>query len=70
LYAELHFYICKEIGVKLYNEHWCDRVPKSVEKSHKGKVIILWNQQVQTNRTLPNNKLDIIICDNKEGTCM
>jgi len=25
-------------GVKLYNEHWCDHVPKSVEKSHEVKV--------------------------------
>ena len=25
---------------------------------------------MQTNRTIPNNKLDIIIHDNKQGTCM
>jgi len=30
----------------------------------------LWNQQVQTDRTIPNNKPDIIIRDNEEGTCM
>jgi hypothetical protein len=35
-----------------------------------GKVTILWNQQVQTDRTIPNNKPDIIIRDNKKGTCM
>ena len=34
------------------------------------KVTTLWNQQVQTNRTIPNNKLDIIIYDFKQGTCM
>jgi len=45
-------------------------VPKSVKTSHEGKVTILWNQQVQTNRPIPNNKLDIIIHDNKQGTCM
>jgi hypothetical protein len=28
------------------------------------------NQQVQTNRTIAINKLDIIICDNKQGTCI
>ena len=27
-------------------------------------------QQVQTDRTIPNNKPDIIIRDNKQGTCM
>ena len=36
-------------------------VPKSVETSQGGKVTILWNQQVQTDRTIPNNKPDIII---------
>jgi len=25
---------------------------------------------VRTDRTIPNNKLDIIINDNKQGTCM
>jgi hypothetical protein len=25
---------------------------------------------MQTDRTIPNNQLDIIICDNKKGTCM
>jgi hypothetical protein len=30
----------------------------------------LWNQQVQTDRTIPNNKPDIIIRDNEKGTCM
>jgi len=43
---------------------------KSVETSEGGKVTILWNQQVQTDRTVPNNKPDIIICDNEKGTCM
>jgi hypothetical protein len=30
----------------------------------------LWNQQVQTDRTIPNNKPDIIFRDNEKGTCM
>jgi len=45
-------------------------VPKSVETSQGGKVTILWNQHVQTDRTIPNNKPDIIIGDNEKGTCM
>jgi len=28
------------------------------------------NQQVQTDRTIPNNKPDIIIRDNEKGTCL
>jgi len=66
----LHFNICKEIGVKLDDKHRYDHVPKSVETSYEGMVTILWNQQVGTDRTIPNNKLDIIIIDNKKGTCM
>jgi hypothetical protein len=34
------------------------------------KVTILGNQQVQTDRTIPNNKPDIIIRDDEKGTCM
>jgi len=41
-----------------------------VETGQGGKVTIMWNQQVQTDRTIPNNKLDIIICDNEKKTCM
>ena len=34
------------------------------------KVTILWNQQVQTDRTIPNNKPDIISRDNEaEHVC-
>ena len=29
-----------------------------------------WNQQIQTDRTILNNKPDIIIRDNEKGTCM
>jgi hypothetical protein len=35
-----------------------------------GKVTILWNQQVHTDRTIPNNKPYIIIRDNGKGTCV
>jgi len=45
-------------------------VPKSVETSQGSKVAILWNQQIKTDRTIPNNKPDIIIPDNEKETCM
>jgi len=54
----------------LDKKHWYEHVPKSVETSQEGKVTILCNQQVQTDRTIPNNKPDIIILDNEKGTCM
>jgi hypothetical protein len=51
-------------------KHWYEHVPKSVETSQGGNVTILWNQQAQTDRTIPNNKPDIIIRDNEKSTCM
>jgi hypothetical protein len=68
--AQLHFSIYKETGVKLDKKHWYEHVPKSIETSQGGKVTILWNQQVQTDRAIPNNKPDIIIRDNEKRTCM
>ena len=62
--------IYKETEVQLDQKNWYKHVPKSVETSQEGKVTILWNQQVQTDRTIPNNKPDIIIRDNEKGTCM
>jgi hypothetical protein len=67
--AQLHVNICKELGIKLDSDLWYEHVPKSVETSQEGKVTILWNQQVQTDRTIPNTKPDIIIWDNEKGTC-
>jgi hypothetical protein len=57
--------------VKLKNEHCYEHTAKLVETSLeiRGKIL-LWNQQVQTGRTIPKNKPDIIICDNeKEHVC-
>jgi hypothetical protein len=68
--AQLHFNIRKETAVQLDKKHRYEHVPKSVETSQAGKVTVLWNQQVQTDRTVPNNKPDIIIRDNEKGTCM
>ena len=68
--AQIHFSICKETGVQLDKKHWYEHVPVSVETSQGGMVTILWNQQTQTDRTIPNNKPDIIIRDNEKGTCI
>ena len=68
--AQLHYNICKEIGVQLDTKHRYEHVPKSVETIQVGKVTILWNQQVRTDRTIPNNKPDIIMRDNQKRTCI
>jgi hypothetical protein len=54
----------------LDKKHWYKHVPKSVETDQGGNVTILWNQQVETDRTIPNNKPDIIIRDNEKRTHM
>jgi hypothetical protein len=41
----------------------------TVETGQGGNVTILRNQQVQTDRTIPNNKPDFLIRDNKKRTC-
>jgi len=50
-------------------EHWYGHVPKLVETSLEG-VTILWNQKVQTDRIIPNNKSDIIIRDDEKRRYM
>ena len=56
--------------MQLDKKHWYEYVPNSVVTNQEGKVTILWNQQVHTDRTIPNNKPDIIIRDNEKRTCM
>ena len=68
--AQLHYNICKEIGVQLDTKHWYKHVPKSEETTQGGKVTILWNQQLRTDRTVPNYKPDIIMRDNEKRTCI
>jgi hypothetical protein len=54
--AQLHFNICKETGAQLDKKRWYEHVPKSVETSEGGKVTILWSEQVQTDRTIPQQQ--------------
>jgi len=56
--------------VKLYNELWHDHVLKPAETCHNGKVNILWNKQVQTERTIHNSKSENTIFDFEKGTCV
>jgi hypothetical protein len=55
---------------KIRQKHWYEHVPKSVEAGRGSKLTVLWNQQIQTDRTIHNNKLDIVIRDYEKGTCM
>jgi len=53
-------------GVELDNERWYEYVPKLLDTDNEGKVTTLWNKPVQTERTVRNNKPDIVICDNEK----
>ena len=65
-----HFKMRKEMGVMLDSELWYDHVPKLLDTGHEVKPTILWNQKVQTDRTIRNNKPDIIFRDSKKGICV
>jgi hypothetical protein len=54
---QLHFNMRREIGVKFSKENLHGNVPKSVQESDDSTVAILWNQQVQTDRMKPSNRL-------------
>jgi hypothetical protein len=64
--AQPHFNVCKEVWVKLDNKHWYDYVRKSVEISREGKETVLWDEQVTADRTIPDNKPDIVNRDNEK----
>jgi hypothetical protein len=63
-------FVQKEIWLKLDNEHRYKDVRELVETTPERKITTLWNQQLQTDRTIPNNKPDIIIGDKEKGTCI
>jgi hypothetical protein len=67
--AQLHFNICKETG-KIGQKTLVSACTIISRNKPRSKVTTLWNQQVQTDRTIPNNKPYIIICDNEKRTCM
>jgi len=48
-------------GATGQKKRWYEHVPNSLVTNQGGKVTILWNQQVQTDRPVPSNKPDIII---------
>jgi hypothetical protein len=63
--------VCSATYTLIYARKWrkirLEHVPTPVETSHEGKVTILWNQEVKTDRIITDNKLDNIISDNEKG---
>jgi ABC-type multidrug transport system fused ATPase/permease subunit len=68
----VHYYTSTYVRKQGYNwpKHWYEHVPKSVGTGQGGNVTVLWNQQVRTDRTIPNNKPDITNRDNEKRTRM
>ena len=57
-------------GNKIRQGNLCEHIPRCVQTSHEGKVIALCNQQLPTDRTIPNNKLDTIVRDYETNMCV
>jgi len=53
--------------IRLGKEHWYEHVPKSVETNNDNSIM---KQQMETNRTIPDTKPDIIIRETDKGICL
>jgi late competence protein required for DNA uptake (superfamily II DNA/RNA helicase) len=65
--------VCTQLGFNIYEATWVklgsEHRYEHVETIREVKVTVLLNQQVRTDITVPNNKLDVIIRDHEKGTC-
>ena len=50
--------------------HFCEHLSSSAATRHENKVNIVWNNQVNTVRTIRNHKPDIIIRNKGKMTCL
>jgi hypothetical protein len=64
--THLHYSICKALGIET-TDKWYTLVPKPVYE--EGKVAMLWNQAVHTDRDVTANTPDVINKNKKEKTC-
>ncbi|KAI5731215.1 hypothetical protein M8J77_006429 [Diaphorina citri] len=64
----LHYNICLALGMKPPAQKWYLEEPDPVIT--QDNVTILYNQPVQTDRTINANKPDIIVRDRKEKMCL
>lgn len=65
--ASLHWAICHYFNLPKSKNHYDHQPPQVCDN---GEVTVIWNEQVQTDRTILANKPDIIIKDLKENTCL
>ena len=62
--SHIHWLMLKKYNITCA-EKWYNHVPQSVTVSEDGKVVILWDNQIQTDRKVHHNKPDILIKDNR-----
>jgi hypothetical protein len=65
--THLHDSICKTLGSET-TKNWYSHIPKLV--CEHIDITVLWNQGVQTNRDVLENKPNIIIKNKKDKICL
>ena len=66
--AYVHWNICQDHDVKVIDK-WYEHKPESVTPNKDGKITIMWDMPVNTDRTITANRPDIIIKDSVNSTC-
>lgn len=70
VFAQVHLYHMQTLGVKLRKEQWYKHARKPVEMIITSKEAILWNEKVQTDRTISdNNRSPLSIAMRSEHVC-
>ena len=63
----MHWKICKEFGIEV-KERCYEHEPKTVTENDS--VTILWDMPIHTDRTIAANRLDIVLKNKKDKTCL
>jgi hypothetical protein len=63
--THLHYSICTKVGTETA-ENWYSSKPVTEHED----VTVLWNQGIQTDREVLENRPDIIIKNKKDKTCL
>ena len=63
----MHWKICKEFGIEV-KERCYEHEPKTVTENDS--VTILWDMPIHTDRTIAANRLDIVLRNKKDKTCL
>lgn len=63
----IHWVICRYLGVST-EERWYEHQPKANIK--REGITVMWDSPIQTDRTIPANRPDIVIYDKKKQMCL